>query len=83
MRVVVVGCALVDALEVLGVEVFSAGGEHGEVGEDVVLGVAADPCSASSQLAFPLFPRVLFVVVWIPCSASFLLVVSQNVEMAG
>lgn len=43
--VVVVGCALVDTLDVLDMEVLSAGGEHGEVGEDVVLGVAADPGS--------------------------------------
>jgi hypothetical protein len=28
-----------------GVLVFAAGGEHAEVGEDVVLGVAADPVS--------------------------------------
>ena len=45
-RVVVVGCSFGDASDFLRVRVFSSGGEHGEVLEDVVLGVAADPGSA-------------------------------------
>jgi hypothetical protein len=42
----IVGCALRHAVYVGSVLVFAAGCEHGEVGEDVVLGVAADPGSA-------------------------------------
>jgi hypothetical protein len=45
-RVVVVGGALGYAVDLRGVLFFAAGGEHAEVGEDVVLGVAADPGSA-------------------------------------
>jgi len=37
------------------VGVAAAGGEHGEVGEDVVLGVAADPGSISSASVLLLF----------------------------
>lgn len=40
---VVVCCALGDAVDGLCVLVFSASGKDGEVGKDVILGVAADP----------------------------------------
>jgi len=40
---VVVGGSFGYAVDGLRVVIFAAGGEHAEVGEDVVLGVAADP----------------------------------------
>jgi len=44
-RVVVVAGGFSEGVDSEGVLVFAAGGEHAEVGEDVVLGVAADPVS--------------------------------------
>lgn len=46
---VVVCGALGDAVDSLRVLVFSAGGEDGEVREDVVLGMAADPGSVGGD----------------------------------
>ena len=42
---VVVAGGFGESVDSEGVLVFAPGGEHAEVGEDVVLGVAADPCS--------------------------------------
>jgi hypothetical protein len=52
----VVGCAFGHTVDGLGVVVFAPCGEHGEVGEDVVLGVAADPGSVSCLVSIQL-PR--------------------------
>jgi hypothetical protein len=42
---VVVAGGFGEGVDSEGVLVFAPGGEHAEVGEDVVLGVGADPCS--------------------------------------
>ena len=51
-RVVVVAGGFGEGVDSEGVLVFASGGEHAEVGEDVVLGVAADPCSDKVSKAF-------------------------------
>ena len=47
--VVVVVCALGDGVDDGGVLFFPSGREHGKVGQDVVLSVAADPSSISTK----------------------------------
>lgn len=47
---VVVVCAVSYAVDVRSVEFLSAGCEGAEEGEDVVLGVAADPCSRAQSI---------------------------------